>query len=80
MLNIFLDVTLRDQDEVFLYIAKKAKELGYIGDEQELIKGFKHRESESTTGFEEGFAIPHARIPSILKTGIFFIRLQNGVE
>lgn len=78
--QVLLDLSLNSQEEVFNEIAKKALELGFIKKEKKLIKSFKHRESESTTGFGDGFAIPHARDKVVLKTGIFIVRLTQGVE
>ncbi|ATZ21891.1 PTS fructose transporter subunit IIABC [Mesoplasma tabanidae] len=78
--HVFINLDLKTQDEVFKYISKKAFELGYISNEKTLLKGFKKREAESTTGFEDGFAIPHARIKEIIKPAVFYIKLKNEIN
>ncbi|ALD66446.1 fructose-specific PTS transporter subunit EIIC [Spiroplasma cantharicola] len=78
--QIFLDVELNTQEEVFNFISSKAFELGIVSNKESLINGFKKRESESTTGFENGFAIPHARIKEINRSSCIFVKLKNDVE
>ncbi|MDQ7982640.1 MAG: PTS sugar transporter subunit IIA [Spiroplasma sp.] len=78
--QVVLDSDASDQKEVFAKIAELAKQHGFIKKEKKLIKAFKKREKESTTGFGDGFAIPHARTKDITKAGVFFVRLNNGVE
>ncbi|ASZ09414.1 PTS fructose transporter subunit IIB [Mesoplasma chauliocola] len=78
--NIFINLDLNTQAEVFEYIANKAYELKYTSNEKALIKGFKQREKQSTTGFEDGFAIPHARIKEITQPSIFYIKLKNKID
>ena len=45
-----------------------------------MVAGFTKRESESSTGFEDGFAILHALIPEVTKPVILFLRMTNGVD
>lgn len=78
--QIFLDIDEASQKEVFEKIASVAKELNFINKEKKLIKAFYKREKESSTGFGDGFAIPHARNNDIKQPGIFFLRLKDGVE
>ncbi|WP_339022892.1 fructose-specific PTS transporter subunit EIIC [Spiroplasma endosymbiont of Crioceris asparagi] len=77
---IFLDIEVNNQKEAFSFFAKKAAEFGIVNDEKSLIKGFEDREQESSTGFEEGFAIPHARIPEVKKAAVFFARFKKGID
>lgn len=78
--QVIFDTDASSQKEVFSKIADLAKQLNFIHKEKKLIKAFKKREKESTTGFGGGFAIPHARTTDILKPGVFFVRLNQGVE
>lgn len=78
--QVFLDIEESSQKETFAKIASVAKELNFISKEKKLIKAFYKREKESSTGFGDGFAIPHARNNDIKQAGIFFVRLKNGVE
>lgn len=78
--QIIFDVEASSQKEVFAKIAEIAKQLNLINKEKKLVKAFKKREKESTTGFGDGFAIPHARTKDILKPGVIFVRLNQGVD
>ncbi|WP_342259197.1 fructose-specific PTS transporter subunit EIIC [Spiroplasma endosymbiont of Dioctria linearis] len=78
--QIFLDIKLNTQKEVFEFISAKAFELGIVSNQEALITGFKNRETEGTTGFEDGFAIPHARIKEINKSACIFIKLKKEIE
>ncbi|AVP48997.1 fructose PTS transporter subunit IIA [Williamsoniiplasma luminosum] len=77
---IFLDIDLKNADEVFDFIAKTAKENDICDNVLGLIEKLKEREKLSSTGFESGFAIPHTQYEAIKKNAIFFIRLKEGVE
>ncbi|MGL5520239.1 MAG: PTS fructose transporter subunit IIABC [Metamycoplasmataceae bacterium] len=76
---IFLDCNFHSQNEAFKFISEKALKYKIIksGNENNLIKEFKNRENQSSTGFENGIAIPHARSGIILKPAIFFIRTSQ---
>ncbi|QEH61789.1 PTS system fructose-specific IIABC component [Spiroplasma chinense] len=78
--NIFLDEKLVDQKSVFEFIANAALKDKVISDSEALINGFNSRESEGSTGFEDGFAIPHARIKEAKEAAIYVVRLANGIE
>ncbi|AHF61507.1 hypothetical protein P344_06790 [Spiroplasma mirum ATCC 29335] len=45
-----------------------------------MVAGFTKPESESSIGFEDGFAIPHALIPEVTKPAILFLRMINGFD
>ncbi len=80
--NIFLSQKLKTRNDVFDFISNQAISLNVISksNKQKLIDAFIKREDESTTGFEDGFAIPHARIKEIKKPTIIVVRCSNGVE
>jgi PTS system fructose-specific IIC component len=77
---IFLDTDLKTQAETFKFIAQKAVALKIVSSETALIQGFKKREAEGSTGFEDGFAIPHARIKEVKQAAVFVIRFKNEVD
>ncbi|AUB31561.1 fructose-specific PTS transporter subunit EIIC [Spiroplasma floricola] len=77
---IFLNLDLNSKDEILRYICNKAKEFEYVSDSQSLLESFYQREKEGTTGFEDGFAIPHAKIKGINQAFIICVRTVNGVE
>ncbi|AGM25012.1 PTS fructose transporter subunit IIABC [Spiroplasma chrysopicola] len=77
---IFLNVDdVKDLDTLFNKYAKIAQEYGLVENYQKLVTGFKNREKISSTAFEDGFAIPHARIPEVKAPAIFYIRLKNKI-
>lgn len=80
--NIFINLNFNNRNDVFEFISTKLIELKIISkkDKQKLIDAFIKRENESTTGFEEGFAIPHARIKEIKKPCIIVIRSNSDIE
>ncbi|MCR8613177.1 MAG: fructose-specific PTS transporter subunit EIIC [Mycoplasma sp.] len=61
-------------------ISKKAKELKIVSSAVKLENAFLKREKEFSTGFENGFAIPHARIPEIKEAAILVFKLKKGVD
>ncbi|ARU91277.1 PTS system fructose-specific IIA component [Spiroplasma clarkii] len=77
---MFLEDDSKNLNDLFKNYAKIAAEQGIVNDQKSLIKAFKCREAESSTGFEDGFAIPHARAACVLKPAIFFIKNQHGLE
>ncbi|WP_347938211.1 fructose-specific PTS transporter subunit EIIC [Mycoplasma feriruminatoris] len=78
---IFLNVDLKTKQEVFEFIGSKAKELEIVTSKKALVDGFKLREKEGTTGFEDGFAIPHPKdVKQIKKAAVFVLKFKNPIE
>lgn len=78
--QIMLDVEVKNQEEALKLIAHAAKEQGYITDEEKLVTTFLNREAVSSTGFEDGIALPHAQNDDIIKPKIFIVRTKKGIE
>lgn len=78
--NMILDITGTTQKEVLAELASKAKALGVVKDEDKLIADYLDREAESTTGFGNGVAIPHAKTSNNLTATILFARSNHPVE
>lgn len=78
----FIEVDLSQKNDVLKFICKKAEENKVISKKSsdKIFKSFIHRENQSTTGFEDGFAIPHAVSQEIIKPAIIFARLTKGVD
>lgn len=68
------------QDEVFQEIASLAVSQGIATDGQAVIDGLIARENQSTTGFTDGFAIPHTKAEAIQEAGIVILVNENGIE
>lgn len=79
---ILIDSVGKTKDDIFEEISKVSVDKKIIESKhfKKLKIAFIDREKQSTTGFEDGFAIPHARIAEIKKPIIFFIRTKNGIE
>ncbi|WP_342253758.1 fructose-specific PTS transporter subunit EIIC [Spiroplasma endosymbiont of Zeiraphera isertana] len=78
--HIIFESNIKNQIEALTKITDLAFSLGYITNRDELLKAFLAREQESSTGFEGGIAIPHARIKSIKKPAILILCNNNGVD
>ncbi|WP_342252306.1 fructose-specific PTS transporter subunit EIIC [Spiroplasma endosymbiont of Amphibalanus improvisus] len=75
-----LDSNAKTQDQAFQEIADLSEKLKISDSSKATKDGLIAREKEVTTGFEDGFAIPHARVKAILKPSIVFMRFKNGIE
>ncbi|WEV57561.1 PTS fructose transporter subunit IIA [Ligilactobacillus acidipiscis] len=78
--NIFFNLEGEQQNEILKALSKIAAELGVTEKPKRIYKDYLKREKESTTGFGNGIAIPHAKSKSILKPTIIFARSQNKID
>ncbi|UZK64429.1 PTS sugar transporter subunit IIA [Mycoplasma mycoides subsp. capri] len=78
--HVFTDVIANSKKQAFEIIALKFYLLGFTTDKNKALKGLKKREKEGSTGFNDGIAIPHAKIKEITKPGVFVFKFKNGVE
>lgn len=53
---------------------------GKISDKETFKKGILDREAHSSTGLEEGIAIPHAKNSAVISPAIAFGRIKNGID
>ncbi|WP_054950837.1 PTS sugar transporter subunit IIA [Numidum massiliense] len=77
---IKIDENLKTQKDVFARIAELAVVGGIASSKRRIVKGLLAREKEGTTGFLDGFAIPHTQVKDVLKPGIVIVRTMEGVE
>lgn len=77
---ILLNVEVKNRDDALKKIAEFAKEVKISTSVDKVYKALVQREEESTTGFKDGFAIPHARTDSIKKPSIVFAKFKNNVD
>src|SRR5690625_4736217 len=68
------------QEDIFNEIAAIAVEQGIAKNKKRVVKGLTKREEESTTGFFDGFAIPHTKDKTIHKAAVVIIVNENGIE
>jgi PTS system fructose-specific IIC component len=78
--HLLFDVSAANISAAFRLIAQQAKSLGIIDDVNNLVTGFKKRETVSTTGLAESFAIPHAMSANINRPAIIVARFTKGVD
>lgn len=77
---VFFGVKSKTKSSILKEISQKAFKLGLVDDSKLLYEAFLAREKESSTGFENGFAIPHARSKTIKESAVLFCKLNNGVD
>lgn len=78
--HIFYDHDSQTQTEAFESVAKFVYDCGYVSDAEQFAEGLKARETEATTGFKNGIAIPHSNDSSVLKPGLFLVKFDHGIE
>lgn len=78
--NIKLNVDLNSKQEVFDYVADFALKNNLITSRQDILNGLFERERLSTTGFFDGFAIPHVISESVDVPSIVILKTKNGID
>jgi fructose PTS system EIIA component len=78
--NILVNQTLSSQKEVFEKIAEIAVASEISNSKQAIVDGLFSRETQGTTGFLDGFAIPHTKSGTVQKPGAIIITLNEGIE
>ncbi|MDO4670645.1 MAG: fructose PTS transporter subunit IIA [Aerococcus sp.] len=77
---ILVGQELQEQKDVFEFLGKEAVIKGLASDEVAVTQALWARESESTTGMLDGFAIPHAKSDRIIQTGIIIVKNNIPIE
>ncbi|MFP7223894.1 PTS sugar transporter subunit IIA [Priestia filamentosa] len=77
---IQLNSTASSQVGVFQAIADIAVENSIATNAEEVVRGLQAREAQSTTGFQDGFAIPHTQTEAVVKPAIVIVRTETGIE
>lgn len=75
-----VSISASSKTEALKKIAIEAKKLKITSSATALEKAFVKREKEFSTGFENGFAIPHARISEISKSSIIVVKFKYGID
>lgn len=78
--QIYLNVEEDTKLACLQFLANKAAEHHLGKDPNVILQGLLAREKESSTGFVEGFAIPHTRDKGIDKAGIIVMKSTHGIE
>ena len=78
--NVYLNFDAKSKDDFFKKISKMAKEQNLVKSQKDLYEAFLKREEESSTGFENGYAIPHAHSDTILKPTLLWVTFKNEID
>ncbi len=75
-------ISVRNRDDVLREIARRAADLPVFQklSEDEIYQGLRAREEEGSTGFGDGIAIPHTRLPKADGFAVFILATAKGVE
>lgn len=71
---------LSTKKDAFERIAELAVKQNLAVSHQPVIDGLFKREQEGTTGFLDGFAIPHTKSAAIQKPGVIILTSSEGIE
>lgn len=75
--NVFeIEENLGSKEAFFGVISKNAKALGYVENEKDCLNGIMERESQGTTGFQDGFAIPHCKNDTVKSPKLLIFRTK----
>jgi fructose-specific phosphotransferase system IIA component len=77
---IDIKLPVSNKNDIFRLVANKLRNLGIIGNSEEVYEKLLSREKLMTTGIGKGFAIPHAFASEVNKTVIYFASLEDEVE
>jgi fructose-specific phosphotransferase system IIA component len=77
---IVLDLDAQSQSEVFEQLSTLLIKQDRINSKEEFIQGVQEREAEFSTGFGNGFAIPHCKSETVKTASVVIGRLTNGVD
>lgn len=77
---ILVDVDVKSKEECLMKMAIVATELGICDDVNRTYEGFIERETECSTGFTDGIAIPHTRCGSVKKAAVMIVKTSTDLE
>ncbi|ATZ18706.1 PTS system, 2-O-A-mannosyl-D-glycerate-specific IIA component [Williamsoniiplasma somnilux] len=77
---IILDSNAKNKEEAFEEVSSLAFKNKIINNEKDMYDGLVAREKETSTGLEDGFAIPHSRSKKIKKAAVFFVKFKKSIK
>lgn len=77
---LILDHKINSKNELFKILSEKAFSLKISTNVDATYKGFQDREAQGTTGFLEGFGIPHCKTNANTKPSVIFCRSNTPIE
>lgn len=70
---IFFDESIRSKDELFETLSRLLEKKERVTKAKKVMKDLYRRESETSTGIEDGFGIPHTKSKAVLAPTICFV-------
>jgi fructose-specific phosphotransferase system IIA component len=77
---IELNLAASTQTEVISQLTSLLRKQGRIKSESAFMEGVLEREAEFSTGFGNGFAIPHCKSDTVKSASIIIGKTSNGIE
>ena len=77
---IKMNLSGKTKDEILQEMVEILDKGGALNDKEEYLKVVREREATSSTGLEEGIAIPHGKTKAVKKATIAFGKSKNGVD
>lgn len=77
---ICIEDNIETKDESLKKLALMGLEAKILKNESSVYEELLEREVEFSTGFGDGFAIPHAKSKLIVEPGVFIIKCKNQIE
>lgn len=77
---LFLDKEIKSKDELFRILAKTAVKTGIATDEDKVFEAYQEREKLGTTGFTDGFGIPHCKTDAITEPSVIFVKSKVPIQ
>lgn len=78
--QIYLNQNLDTQEEVFEFLSQAMCELKIVDNPMAYLNALHERESQSSTGLVDGFAIPHGKSNEIKQAAVIYLRNSKGIE
>lgn len=70
----FVDETVENKDDLFKLISNKAYANKYVKSEKDCYEGLAYRENMQSTGFQDGFAIPHCKDDTVISPKLLIFK------
>lgn len=77
---IKMNLTGKTKDEILQEMVDILNEGGVLNNKEEYLKVVREREATSSTGLEEGIAIPHGKTKAVKKATVAFGKSKEGVD
>ncbi|WP_155286375.1 fructose-specific PTS transporter subunit EIIC [Lacticaseibacillus zhaodongensis] len=78
--SIVLDLNATSRDDALHQLAEIAVKNGIATDAEAVYQKYLKREAESSTGMEQGIAIPHAQDATIKRSAMLVVRNQKPID